>query len=89
MIWLEVKRIMEEIETILKSKGFKIKGWTYSGMMKEKQNDSEDQKTVETLLNCIKEDENEKVLGLAWHSATDKLKFTLKTNNDMRKKRNT
>ena len=65
---------MKEIESILASRGFKIKGWTFSGQPNSSKT-SLDQKAVQKLLNKLNEPDIDKVLGMTWDAENDKVRF--------------
>jgi hypothetical protein len=69
-------KLMNDIEKLLEEKGFKIKGWTFSGQ-KAKKDKSEDQVAVQALLKKDIENELGKVLGMEWEMEEDVIQFRL------------
>jgi hypothetical protein len=65
---------MSEATEILGEKGFKIKGWMFSGQ-KKSVDVSKDQKAVQVLLNKAADDDIDKVLGMEWDTEADVIKF--------------
>ena len=70
----EGTKIMSEATEILGEKGFKIKGWMFSGQ-KKSVDVSKDQKAVQVLLNKAADDDIDKVLGMEWDTEADVIKF--------------
>ena len=61
------KRVMSEIETVLKLKGFTIKEWIWSGTKLGSEDRNVDQSAVQIVMESNRDnDETEKVLGLHW-----------------------
>ena len=71
------KQVMNDAECLLDKRGFKIKGWTFSGQEWKKQKTT-DQHAVQVLLNKNEDDDSDKVLGMGWNTETDKIIFSLK-----------
>ena len=65
----EARKFTNDIDTVLKMGGFKVKDWISNKMLKEKVNGD-----VEKEINMFKADE-EKVLGTLWNFKTDKFHF--------------
>ena len=73
------KRVMSEIETVLKLKGFTIKEWIWSGTKLGSEDRNVDQSAVQILMESNSDnDETEKVLGLHWDVRNDLLVFHMK-----------
>ena len=62
----------DDIDTVLATGGFKVKGWTSN---KTEKNDSDGEMEIKML----KGDSGEKVLGIAWNNQTDTFSFKVKT----------
>ena len=71
-------KLMQETETILEAKGFKLKNWTFSGQAPKKEM-SVDQVAVQTLMQRDVENEMGKVLGMGWETESDSIRFLLKS----------
>ena len=69
--------IMSDTTSILKKKGFTIKGWTFSGQKKHSES-TQDQRAVQTLLNKPTDDKIGKVLGMGWDTENDVVRFTMR-----------
>ena len=69
-------KIMKDTETILESKNFKIKNWTFSGKKTAKDR-SKDQVAVQALLQQEISNELSKVLGMEWEEEEDQIRFNL------------
>ncbi len=69
---VEEARKQTEIDTVLATGGFKVKGWT-SNKTEESDNDDE----IE--MKMFKGDSEEKVLGIGWNNQTDTFSFKVKT----------
>ena len=65
----EARKLTNDIDTVLKTGGFKVKDWISNKMLKEKVNG-----VAENEVNMFKGDE-EKVLGTLWNFKTDKFHF--------------
>ena len=73
------KRIMIEIETVLRPKGFNIKEWIWSGIHLDSDDRNVDHSAVQILLESnVGIDATEKVLGLHWDVRNDFLLFHMK-----------
>ena len=70
-------KIMSEATSILAKRGFKIKGWKFSGQRNTEERTA-DQKAVQTLLNKDNDDEIGKVLGMEWDAEADVIRFMSK-----------
>jgi hypothetical protein len=71
----EARKQTDDIDKVLETGGFKVKGWTSNKTLKE--NDDND----ETEMKLFKGDVEEKVLGIEWNNHTDKFSFKIK--NDL------
>ena len=67
---------MSDSETILQAKGFKIKGWRFSGQRNTNER-TKDQIAVQALLKKDNENAIGKVLGMEWDTEQDAIKFML------------
>ena len=71
----EAQKLTTEIDSVLETGGFKVKGWLTNELSKS---DTDPEEANEaTILQCKSE---ENVLGVVWNSATDT--FTLKVRAD-------
>ena len=73
-------KVTSEAEEILAKKGFKIKGWVFSGQQKSS-DASKNQRAVQALLNKGKEEDIDKVLGMEWDTEADVIKFRSRKGN--------
>ena len=80
-------KLMKQITSLLGERGFKIKGWKFSGQKCTAER-TVDQRAVQALLNRTTGDEVEKVLGMEWDTEADAIKFKLKR-LDLKKKETT
>jgi len=73
-------KITTEAEDILARKGFKIKGWVFSGQQKST-TASKHQRDVQTLLNKGTDENVDKVLGMEWDTEADEIRFSSRESN--------
>ena len=71
----EAKKLTEDIDKVLKSGGFKVKGWISNKELK----DSENKEIAREKAICFQEQIAEKVLGIAWNNKTDEMYFEVKS----------
>lgn len=76
----EALQVMNDIETILSRKGFRIKEWVWAGAKGNLNESTADQKTVQIITETDCDVETEKVLGLLWDIDNDALLFKLNLN---------
>ncbi|KAK3736377.1 hypothetical protein QZH41_006148 [Actinostola sp. cb2023] len=70
----EARKLTEDIDKVLKTGGFNVKGWTSNKKLTEKVN-----KEMEKGMSVF-QGEEEKVLGILWNYKTDKFHFRVKGN---------
>ena len=70
----EARKLTNDIDTVLKTGGFRVKEWISNKILEEKVNGD-----VEKKINMFKGDE-EKVLGTLWNFKTDKFYFRVAAN---------
>ena len=70
----EARKLTNDIDTVLKTGGFRVKEWISNKILKEKVNGD-----AEKEINIFKGDE-EKVLGTLWNFKTDKFHFRVAAN---------
>jgi hypothetical protein len=75
----EARKKTDDIDKVLETGGFKVKGWTSNKTLKEDDNNDETE--------MFKGDVEEKVLGIEWNNHTDKFSFKIK--NDLLELTNT
>ena len=68
-----MQNVIQNIEGLLKSKGFKIKKWISSGSEKSS---SDDQKATQLMTSSDEYGDDEKVLELHWEGGSDSLTYT-------------
>ena len=71
------QKLMQQMTSLLANRGFKIKGWKFSGQKCTTERTT-DQRAVQALLNKSSNDEIEKVLGMEWDTESDVIRFGLK-----------
>ena len=69
----EAQKQTNDIDTVLATGGFKVKGWTSNKTLKKSNSDDEPE------MNVFKGDSEEKVLGIEWNDKTDTFSFKVKT----------
>lgn len=70
----EVRKLINDIDIVLKMGGFRVKEWIFNKIFKEKVNGD-----VEKEISIFKGDE-EKVLGILWNFKIDKFYFRVVVN---------
>ena len=68
----EARKLTEDIDKVLKTGGFNVKGWISYKVLAEKASNE-----TETTVNMFQRDE-EKVLGTLWNFKMDKLHFIIR-----------
>lgn len=69
----EARKLTTDIDKVLKTGGFKVKGWISNEMLEEKENSD-----TEKVMNLFQGNE-EKVLGTLWNFRTDEFYFRVRT----------
>jgi hypothetical protein len=71
----KAEQLTEDIDTVLAKGGFQVKGWLSNHIRKDESKATPNQQCMKSIEGGTS---NEKVLGIAWDNAQDKLRFQVK-----------